>query len=131
MLQMLHFIGSLAALRRVKCSGTQPERRPQVFKKLAVLIAALAVSAPAFADRGHHRGHGHRHVAHHYHVKHRPVVHHYHVRHRPVVHHYHYPYYRPAPRPVYVVERPHYNGAALLAGAVIGAAIVHHATMGY
>ena len=101
-----------------------------MFKKLAVLVAALAMSAPAFADRGHHRGHGHRHVVHHYHVKHRPVV-----------HHYHHPYYRPvprpvyvvhpAPRPVYVVERPHYNGAALLAGAVIGAAIVHHATMGY
>ena len=74
-----------------------------------------------------HRGHGHRHVVHHYHVKHRPVVHHYHYRPAPrpvyVVH--------PVPRPVYVVERPHYNGAALLAGAVIGAAIVHHATMGY
>jgi hypothetical protein len=97
-------------------------------KKLAVLIAALAVSAPALADRGHHRGHGH-------------AVRHYHVQHRPVVHHYHY---RPAPRPVYVVHQPrpvyhysqpHYShphtGAALLVGAVLGAAIVHHVVTGY
>jgi len=94
-------------------------------KKLAVLIAAVAVSAPAFADRGHrdhYRG-GHRVVVHkpHY-VVHRPVR-------RPVV--VQHQYYRPAPRPVYVVERPHYNGAALLVGAVIGAAIVHHAVTGY
>jgi hypothetical protein len=42
-----------------------------------------------------------------------------------VVHHY----YRPAPRPVVVVQqRPAYPGVALLAGAIIGAAIVHHAT---
>jgi len=101
-----------------------------MFKKLAVLIAALAVSAPAFADRGHrdqYRGghdHGQRAVVHkpHYVVHHRPVV-----VHRPVVHHV----YRPAPRPVYVVQQPHYNGAALLMGAVIGAAIVHHAVTGY
>jgi hypothetical protein len=94
-------------------------------KKIAVLAAALAVSAPAFADRGHR---DHRHV-HHYHVKHRPVVHHYHYR----------PVYRPAPRPVYVVHQPrpvyHYShphtGAALLVGAVLGAAIVHHAITGY
>ena len=87
-------------------------------KKIAVLFAALAVSAPAFADRGH-----------------RDYRHHY-VHHRPVVHHYHY---RPAPRPVYVVHRPppvyHYShphtGAALLVGAVLGAAVVHHAITGY
>jgi hypothetical protein len=91
---------------------------------LAVLVAALALSAPAFADRGHRdhyrggHGYGHRVVVHkpHY-VVHRPAV----------VHHY----YRPAPRPVYVVEQPHYNGAALLVGAVLGAAIVHHAITGY
>lgn len=92
---------------------------------IAVLVAALAVSAPAFADRDHHR----RKVVHHYHVKPRPVVHHYH-HYRPaprpaVVHHY---YHRPAPRPVYVVERHnHVNPVVFLAGAVIGAAIVHHA----
>ena len=100
-------------------------------KKLAVLAAAVAVSAPAFADNGNHYGHRH--------FKHRPVVHH--VVHRPVVRHvpvtYHY--YRPAPRPVVVYHQPapvyHYssanNGAALLVGAVIGAAIVHSVTMGY
>jgi hypothetical protein len=90
-----------------------------MLKKLAVLLAAVAVSAPAFADRGNHYG---RRVApvQHYHVQHRPVV-----VHRPaVVHHY----YQPAPRPVYVVQRPQYAGVALLAGAIIGAAIVHHAT---
>jgi hypothetical protein len=102
-----------------------------MFKKLAVLIAALAVSAPAFADRGHrdqYRGghdHGQRAVVHkpHYVVHHRPVV-----VHRPVVHHV----YRPAPRPVYVVQQHnHVNPVAFLAGAVIGAAIVHHAVTGY
>ncbi|HEX6154662.1 MAG TPA: hypothetical protein VFZ54_01465 [Burkholderiales bacterium] len=87
-----------------------------MLKKLAVLLAAVAVSAPAFADRGHRDHRDHRH---HYKPKHVVV-------HRPaVVHHY---YHRPAPRPVYVVERPHYNGVALIAGAIIGAAIVHHAT---
>jgi hypothetical protein len=95
-----------------------------MFKKIALLLAALAVSAPAFADRGHHRNH--------YYVKHRPVVHHYHHYRpapRPVVHHY---YHRPAPRPVYVVERHHHvNPVAVLAGAVIGAAIVHHVVTGY
>jgi hypothetical protein len=96
-----------------------------MLKKLAVLLAAVAVSAPAFADRGNQRGHRVERVQH-YHVQHRPVVvHHRPVVHRPVVHHV---YHRPAPRPVYVVERPHYNGVALLAGAIIGAAIVHHAT---
>ena len=79
-------------------------------KKLAVLIAAVAVSAPVFADRGH-RG---------------PKYDNRVVVHKPrVVRHY---YTRPAPRPVYVVERPRYNGVALLAGAIIGAAIVQHAT---
>lgn len=101
-----------------------------MFKKttasLAILVAAAAVSAPAFADRGHrdYRGHGHdrRVVVHkHHYVQHRRPV---------VVHHYH----RPAPRPVVVVqERPHYNpnGVALLAGAVLGAVIVHHAVTNY
>jgi hypothetical protein len=92
-------------------------------KKIAVLLAALAVSAPALAD-----DRGHRDYRHHS------------VHHRPVVHHYHYrPVYRPAPRPVYVVHRPqpvyHYShphtGAAILVGAVLGAAIVHHAITGY
>jgi hypothetical protein len=95
-----------------------------MLKKLAVLIAAVAVSAPAFADRGQSRGHGYAHG--HRVVVQKPV----HVVHRPVrvVHHY----YRPAPRPVYVVERHnHVNPVAFLAGAVIGAAIVHHAVTGY
>jgi hypothetical protein len=102
-----------------------------MLKKLAILIAAAAVSAPAFADRGqgngrsygpaygHAYGHAPRVVVHQRHVVHRPVR---------VVHHY----YRPAPQPVYVVERHnHVNPVAFLAGAVIGAAIVHHATTGY
>ena len=95
-----------------------------MFKNLAVLLAAAAVSAPAFADRGHYRGpayghaYGHRTV-----IVHRPVV-----VHRPAVV---YHYYRPAPRPVYVVEQPRVNPVAILAGAVIGAAIVHHVATGY
>jgi hypothetical protein len=99
-----------------------------MIKKLAVLLAAAAVSAPAFADRGHHRGHAvHRGPVHHYHVQHRPVVHHY-YRSAPrpaVVHHY----YRPAPRPVYVVRQD--PVVPLLVGAVIGAAIVHSAVTHY
>ena len=92
-------------------------------KKIAVLVAAVAVSAPAFADRGPRYGYDHQ--------PHRVVVHKpQYVVHRPaVVHHY---YHRPAPRPVVVVERHnHVNPVAFLAGALIGAAIVHHATMGY
>jgi len=90
-----------------------------MLKKLAVLAAALAVSAPAFADRGHRDyRHGHRMVVH------KP---HYVVHHRPVVRHY----YRPAPRPVVVVQRSHVNPAALIFGAVIGAAIVHGVATGY
>ncbi|HKU46852.1 MAG TPA: hypothetical protein VJQ58_08205 [Burkholderiales bacterium] len=101
-------------------------------KRLAVLVAAAALSAPAFADRGGHpRGHGWGNG--HY----RPVVVHkpHYVVHRPaVVHHY----YRPAPRPVVVYHQPvvyhepqPVNGAALLVGAVLGAAIVHHVVTGY
>ena len=105
-------------------------------KKIAILATAAAFTAPAFADNGRHLGHYKQ-----GHYKHsRPAVqHHYVVKHRPVVHHYHY---RPAPRPVVVYHRPapvyyqpapvYYhaepvNGAALLVGAVLGAAIVHAA----
>ena len=96
---------------------------------IAVLTATAAISAPALADgyRGHGHGHGH--------YKHGRTV----VVQRPVVVHH---YYRPAPRPVYVVHRPapvyapvapvYYSRPepvvpALLVGAVLGAAIVHHA----
>ncbi len=103
-----------------------------MFKKLAVLAAALVVSAPALADRGHNYGRGHA-YGHGYGHPHRTVVVHrpHYVVHRParVEHHYHY---RPAPRPVYVVERHnHVNPVAFLAGAIIGAAIVHHAATNY
>ena len=102
-----------------------------MLKKLTILAAALAVSAPAFADRGHrgHDRHDRRVVVHkHHYVQHRPA---------PVVHHY----YRPAPRPVYVVRQAppppvvyhqsHSNaGAALLVGAILGGAIVHSVVTG-
>ena len=107
-----------------------------MFKKIAVLTAALAVSAPALADhgnRGYYRngpGHAYGHTKHVV-VHHRPVV-----VHRPAV--VHHVYHRPAPRPVYVAPRPvyveqhnHVNPVAVLAGAVIGAAIVHHIATGY
>lgn len=85
-----------------------------MLKKLVILIAAAAVSAPAFADRGHGNGRSYGNA-----YGHAPRV---------VVHRY----YRPAPQPVYVVERRnHVNPVAFLAGAVIGAAIVHHAVTGY
>ena len=98
-------------------------------KKIAVLAAALAVSAPAFADRGHRHGHGHG-YGHAY--GHRTVVvqqpRYVVYRPAPVVRHV---VYRPAPQPVYVVHRSE-PILPLLAGAVIGAAIVHHAvTSGY
>jgi len=102
-----------------------------MLKKLTILAAALAVSAPAFADRGHrgHDRHDRRVVVHkHHYVQYRPA---------PVVHHY----YRPAPRPVYVVRhappppvvyhQSHSNaGAALLVGAILGGAIVHSVVTG-
>ena len=100
-----------------------------MLKKLAILIAAAAVSAPAFADSGHDNGRSYGHA---YGHAPRAIVHQQHVVHRPVrvVHQHHY--YRPAPQPVYVVERHnHVNPVAFLAGAVIGAAIVHHAVTGY
>jgi hypothetical protein len=133
MLQMLHFLGSLATPWRVKWHGTTKQGAPAMLKKVALAAAALMIAAPALADPRHRdRGHGHRHfVAHkpHYVVHHRPVV-----VHRPAVV-YHRPapvYYRPAPRPVYVVQHHnHVNPIAVLAGAVIGAAIVHHAVTGY
>jgi hypothetical protein len=91
----------------------------------AGITAGLAMSVPAFADNGY-RGHRQHHRPH---VVHRPVI-----VHRPaVVHHY----YRPAPRPVYVVHRApppppvyvHHShshaGPALLFGALVGAAVVH------
>ena len=103
-----------------------------MLKKLAVLAAALLVSAPALADGRYNHGRGYAHG--HYGHPHRTVLVHqpHYVVHRPaprVVHHYHY---RPAPRPVYVVEQHnHVNPVAFLAGAVIGAAIVHHAVTHY
>jgi hypothetical protein len=99
-------------------------------KKLILAATGLALTAPAFADHGHrdYRGHGYGHdrsvVVHERYVVQRPVV----VR----------EYYRPAPRPVYVVQQPapvyhHSNaGPALVVGAILGAAIVHSViTSGY
>jgi hypothetical protein len=100
-----------------------------MFKKLAVLAAALVVSAPALADRGHGNRHGHGHAyGHRTVVVHQPrhVVRHV-YRPAPVVHHV---YHRPAPRPVVVYQRSE-PLLPLLAGAVIGAAIVHHAVTNY
>ena len=97
-----------------------------MMKQIAILAAALAVSAPAFADRGHGRGHGHAYghaprtvvVQQPRYVVYRPA---------PVVRHV---VYRPAPQPVVVYQRAD-PLLPLLAGAVIGAAIVHHAVTGY
>jgi hypothetical protein len=100
-----------------------------MLKKLILAAAGLAVTVPAFADHGH-RGYDRRVVVQERYVVQRPVV----------VHQY----YRPAPRPVYVVRQApppppavvyqsHSNaGPALLVGAILGAAIVHSVvTSGY
>jgi hypothetical protein len=93
-------------------------------KKILVLATAAAISAPALADRGHgHRDYRHDHRGHHY--GHRVAV-----QKAYVPSHY---YYRPAPRPVYVVHpapqpvvvHQHRSniGPALVFGAVLGAVI--------
>lgn len=71
-----------------------------MLKKLILASAALAIAVPAFADNGYHRGPRDR-----------------------VVQARHVVFYRPAPRPVYVVHR--YDPVPLLFGAIIGAAVVH------
>jgi hypothetical protein len=120
MLQMLHFIGSLAGPWRVKWRGTN-EQEVAMLKKLILAVTGLALAIPAFADNGHRgNGYGYGHDR-------RVVVHERYVV-QPVY------YHRPAPRPVYVVQQPVYHanaGIALLAGAILGAAIVHSATSGY
>lgn len=102
-----------------------------MLKKLILAATGLALTAPAFADhgnRGHGNGYGYGHDR-------RVVVHERYVVQRPVVHQYQY--YRPAPRPVYVVQpAPVYHhsnaGPALVVGAILGAAIVHSVmTSGY
>jgi hypothetical protein len=130
MLQMLHFIGSLAGPWRVKWRGTN-EQEVAMLKKLILAVTGLALAIPAFADNGH-RGNGYGHDRDYGHDR-RVVVHERYVVQRPVVVQPVY-YHRPAPRPVYVVQQPVYHanaGIALLAGAILGAAIVHSATSGY
>ena len=96
-----------------------------MLKKLILGVTGLALAAPVLADNG--RGHGYGHER-------RVVVHERVVVQRPV---YVREYYRPAPRPVYVVQQPapvyhHSNaGPALIVGAILGAAIVHSAMAGY
>jgi len=99
-------------------------------KKLILAATGLALTAPVFADNGHY-GYGHGNG---YGHDRRVVVHERYVVQRPVVVHQ---YYRPAPRPVYVVQpAPVYHhsnaGPALVVGAILGAAIVHSViTSGY
>ena len=91
-----------------------------MLKKLILATTGLALAAPAFADHGRGNGYGYGHER-------RVVVHERYVVQRPV---YVREYYRPAPRPVYVVQQPapvyhHSNaGPALVVGAILGAAIV-------
>lgn len=95
---------------------------------LAVLAAALVVSAPALADRGPHRDH--RYVQH-YHVKHRPVVHPYHYRPAPPPRRVVVVHAPPPPAVVYHQQVHPHNRAAIVVGAVLGAAILHHVITGY
>jgi len=93
-----------------------------MLKKLILATAGLAVTLPALADNGWHRGHAPRVVVQERYVVQRPVY----VQH----------YYRPAPRPVYVVHRApppppavvyraHVDPAPLIFGAIVGAAVMH------
>ena len=107
-----------------------------MLKKLILSLAGIALSAPVLAgdwNRGNGHGHAYGHAK-------RVVVQERYVVHRPaVVHHY----YRPAPRPVYVVRhapppppvvvhRTHSNaGPALIFGAILGAAVAHSVITGY
>ena len=90
-----------------------------MLKKLLLIAAGLALSAPALADGRHHGHHGHdkHHWKHHHHKHH--YKHHYHYHHhyaRPVVVMPPAPvYYAPpapvvyAPAPVYRSPEPHGN----------------------
>ena len=82
-----------------------------MLKKLLLIAAGLALSAPVLADhkhnRGHHYGH-HKHYKHYKHHHHRPVV----VMPPPRV------YYAPPPRPVYYVPAPVYRPAPVPSSGV-------------
>ncbi len=87
-----------------------------MLKKLLVIAAGLALSAPVLADHKHHRGHHyehHKHYGHHKHYKHhyhaRPVV----VMPPPRV------YYAPPPRPVYYAPAPVYRAPVPSSGVSI------------
>jgi uncharacterized protein YcfJ len=100
-----------------------------MWKKTLLAVAALAVSAPALADRGHrdYRDYRHAKPAKHYVVRqHRPYVQHRVVHYRPV--HRTVVVHRPQP----VIYQSHPNtGAAILFGAVLGAVIGQHIASGY
>ena len=102
-----------------------------MLKKLVLAAVGLTLSGAALAQPPHWA------PAHGYRAKHAPVRH-YVVQRPAVVHHY----YRPAPRPVYVVHRApppppvvvhHHShaGPALLFGAIVGAAVVHGIMTGH
>jgi len=98
-----------------------------MLKKVILAVTGLALSVPAFADHGRGNGYGYGHER-------RVVVHERYVVQRPVVVRQ---YYRPAPRPVYVVQQPvpvyhHSNaGPALVVGAILGAAIIGSVIAGH
>ena len=109
-----------------------------MLKKLILAAVGLTLSGAALAQPPHWApAHGYRakHAPARHYVVQRPVVAHHDHR---VVHHY----YRPAPRPVYVVHRApppppvvvhHHShaGPALLFGAIVGAAVVHGIMAGH
>ncbi len=96
---------------------------------MSTALCAALISAPALADRKHHKGHHGHHDGHHqyrhavvyreaYHVPIRTVV----------VHHYPAPPRYYAPAPVYVGEYHHHDDAAVWLGtAMLVGAVLHHA----
>ena len=103
-----------------------------MLKKLILAAAGITLSGAALAQPPHWA------PAHGYRAQHAPVRHY--VVQRPVVVQH---YYRPAPRPVYVVHRApppppvyvqhhaHLDPAPLIFGALIGAAVVHGVMAGH
>ena len=96
---------------------------------IALALCVVSISAPALADRKHHKGHHGHHDGHHRDYRHDVVYREvYHVPARTVVHHYYSApprYYAPAP--VYVREYPRHDNAGMWIGtAMLAGAVLHH-----
>ena len=96
---------------------------------MSTALCAALISAPALADRKHHKGHHGHHDGNHREYRHDVVYREaYYVPARTVVHHYPAPPRYYAPAPVYVREYHHHDDAAAwLGAAMLVGAVLHHA----